>query len=256
MKKRLLALLLALAMTLAMTACGGQKDTQENDTQQVEDATPPAEENGGAGDAGEVEDATTDDPQEVPDEEAAETQKGDGSTGTVEKPVEQPAEKPSEPVKPVGKPTEKPTTPAKPVEKPAASTVDLAAFYESLAGSQTDWPAMMALEGESLGTFYAGLGDIATKQCGVYTAMMSAAVGEIALVEVENAGDVQKVKDIFQARIDYQVGDDQNPGGAWYPASIESWKNDSRIVSNGNCVMLIAFQGADSVVESFNALFA
>ena len=66
----------------------------------------------------------------------------------------------------------------------------------------------------------------------------------------------QAVKDIFQARIDYQVGDENNPGGAWYPDTIEGWKNNSRIVSNGNYVMLVAVEGADSVVESFNALFA
>ena len=81
-------------------------------------------------------------------------------------------------------------------------------------------------------------------------------MGEIALVEVESADDVQAVKDIFQARIDYQVGDETNPGGAWYPASIEGWKNNSRIVSNGNYVMLVAADGADDIVSAFNALFA
>ena len=118
-------------------------------------------------------------------------------------------------------------------------------------------PAMMQLESEMLDALYPGLSTVSTKQCGVYTAMISAAVGEIALIEVENSADVQTVKDILQARIDYQVGDDQNPGGAWYPASIEGWKNGSRIVSNGNYVMLIALsEGADDVVNSFNALFA
>lgn len=90
----------------------------------------------------------------------------------------------------------------------------------------------------------------------VYYAAISASVGEIALVEVESADDVQAVKDIFQARIDYQVGDETNPGGAWYPASIEGWKNNSRIVSNGNYVMLVAADGADDIVSAFNALFA
>ena len=116
---------------------------------------------------------------------------------------------------------------------------------------------MMQQEGEALEAFYPGLSAIKTKQCGVYTAMISAAVGELALVEVENSKDVQAVKDIFQARINYQVGDDQNPGGAWYPDSIEGWKNGSRIVSNGNYVMLVALnEGADAAVDSFNALFA
>ena len=134
--------------------------------------------------------------------------------------------------------------------------MDLTAFYETLSADE-DWPAMMLAEGEVLDAFYPGLSDIAANQCAVYTAMISASVGEIALVEVQNAGDVQKVKDIFQARIDYQVGDDENPGGAWYPQTIEGWKDGSRIVSNGNFVMLVAtYEKSDDVVTAFNALFA
>jgi len=102
--------------------------------------------------------------------------------------------------------------------------------------------------------YYPGLVDIATKSCAVYMPMMSSVVCEIALVEVENEADVQAVKDLFEARIAYQVGDDSNPGGAWYPESIEGWKNNSRVVSNGNCVMLVAFESCDAIVEQFNAL--
>lgn len=257
MKRKLLALLLALAMTLALAACGGEEEPkEENDGQQTEDVTAP-EETDKTEDAGDDADGTTDEAQEAPEEEeVGGTQKDDGGTETAEKP----AEKPVEVVKPVEKPAEKPaeTKPAPDEEQSETQKgVDLAAFAESLLStSQTDWPAMVPLEGESLDAFYAGLGDIAVNQCSVYTAMISAAVGEIALVEVQNADDVQKVKDIFQARVSYQVGDDQNPGGAWYPDSIEGWKNDSRIVSNGNFVMLVAFEGADSVVDAFNALFA
>ena len=60
----------------------------------------------------------------------------------------------------------------------------------------------------------------------------------------------KKVKAIFQARIDAQVD-----GGAWYPETIEGWKNNSRIVVNGNCVMMIAYSECDAVVEAFNGLF-
>ena len=87
-------------------------------------------------------------------------------------------------------------------------------------------------------------------------AMISASAVEIALVEVSNSADVDTVKGIFQSRIDYQVGDGESPGGAWYPEPTEMWKNNSCIVSNGNYVMLVAFENADSVVDSFNALFA
>ena len=251
MNKRLLSMLLALAMVLALTACGGKKEEEkEPEKPQVEE---PADQPEG--------------PAEEPAEDAEEAQPEETEPAQPEEKPEEPAEKPAEPEqkpesKPAEKPAQKPAAPAekpveKPVEKPAESkSVDLAAFYESVF-SGGNMPAMMQAEGEVLDAFYPGLSAIKTNQCAVYTAMISAAVGEMALVEVQNSADVQAVKDIFQARVSYQVGDDQNPGGAWYPQSIEGWKNGSRIVSNGNYVMLIALsEGADDVVNSFNALFA
>lgn len=138
--------------------------------------------------------------------------------------------------------------------------IDLAAFYETLRAENT-WPELMNLTedetmAELLDSYYPGLSEIPTKQCGVYIAAISAAVGEIALVEVENAEDVQAVEDIFQGRIDYQVGDGENPGGAWYPETIEGWKTNSQIVSHGNYVMLAVGGAAEAAVESFEALFA
>lgn len=151
--------------------------------------------------------------------------------------------------------TEAPETPE---ESP--KEIDLVAFYDTLRAENT-WPELMKLESlgdtrELLDSYYPGLSEISTKQCGVYIAEISAAVGEIALVEVENAGDAQAVEDIFQARVDYQVGDDTNPGGAWYPETIEGWKTKSQIVSNGNYVMLAVGDAAGAAVESFEALFA
>ena len=137
-----------------------------------------------------------------------------------------------------------------------AMILALAAFAASVTADQETWPGMMAMEGEALEAFYPGLSAIATKQCVVQMAMISASGDEIALVEVENSADVETVKAIFQARIDYQVGDGETPGGAWYPAPTEMWKSESRIVSSGNFVMLVAHNGADGVVSSFNALFA
>ena len=113
----------------------------------------------------------------------------------------------------------------------------------------------MALEGDAVEQWYAGLSGLSVKQQLIYTPMISAVACEIAMVEVENAGDVETVKAIFQARIDAQVGTDDEPGGAWYPETIEGWKNNSRIVSNGNYVMLIVWEQADQFVDEFNALF-
>lgn len=257
MKRRLLALLLALTMTVALTACGGKETPEEESDSSVEEQLPEQEdtEGGESADQEEAEEETegeqtSQDPQ-TDDETAREPE-----TEKPQTPAQKPAEKPQAPAQ---KPAEKPQTPAeKPVEKPEnkPASVDLAAFVASLSQSDA-WPAMMKAEGEVLDSYYAGLSGIAANQCEVHTSMISAAVGEIALVEVQNADDVQKVKDIFQARVSYQVGDETNPGGAWYPDSIEGWKNGSRIVSNGNYVMLVALsEGADSVVDAFNALFA
>ena len=258
MKKRGLALLLALALTLALAACGGteaQEDAAQD--QEMEEVAPPREEEtletgGEDGIPVTIEDQETADDSQQPQED--EPALGSRPADLAEKPVYQPVEdtKPQQPDK-------EPETPVQPAPEPpeeSSSSVDLADFCASVTGDQETWPSLMAVEGEALDTFYAGLSAIATKQCLVQMAMISASGDEIALVEVENSGDVQAVKDIFQARIDYQVGDGTSPGGAWYPEPTEMWRSESRIVSNGNYVMLVAHTGADSVVEQFNALFA
>ena len=94
------------------------------------------------------------------------------------------------------------------------------------------------------------MGCINTKQLVIYQPMMGAVVCEIALAEVADAADVAAVKAIFQARIDAQVA-----GGAWYPESIRGWQENSRIVTNGNYVMMIAWQFCEDAVADFNALF-
>ena len=281
MKKKALAMILALTLALSLTACGGTEDpadengTDQNTTQTEETVGDPAE-------AEESEETPAEDPELPAEEEpAAEEDTSEGgagnsgsttagsskpaggqSTAQPEKPAaEKPAAEKPAAEQPESQPTPPPaeetsgSAPETPAEEPA-SGVDLAAFADSVSSDQSTWPSLMAVESDALDALYAGLSAIATKQCVVRTAMISASGDEIALVEVENSGDVQAVKDIFQARIDYQVGDGTAPGGAWYPEPTEMWRSESRIVSNGNFVMLVAHTGADSVVEQFNALFA
>ena len=145
--------------------------------------------------------------------------------------------------------------PGTPVEGESQADVDLTAFYDTLRAEST-WPELMNVTEdetmkELLDSYYPGLSEIPTKQCGVYIAAISAAVGELALVEVENAEDAQAVADIFQARVDYQVN-----GGAFYPQTTADWEN-AQIITHGNVVALIV-AGTEQAraVEAFEKLFA
>ena len=102
---------------------------------------------------------------------------------------------------------------------------------------------------------YPGLSDISTEQCLVYVVMISMNNGEFGLVQVQDSKDVDTVKKIFQDRVDYMVGDGNGPGGAQYPMAMEQWELNSRIVSNGNYVMMVVHENADDIVNAFNALF-
>ena len=132
---------------------------------------------------------------------------------------------------------------------PEPSKVDLAAFYSSVS-SKYSMPSLTLADSGLMNNYYAGLSSIATEQCKVYINMMSMNMGEMALVQVKNSGDVAKVKSIFQARIDSMVN-----GGAWYPEPTRIWTEQSRVVSNGNYVMMVVGEDCDSIVKDFNALF-
>ncbi len=314
MKKRLLALLAALTLALALTACGGETNTEEpNDPpQQVQD--------------GETEQTPSEPVEDETDGQEAdgqETESGDQETesGMPETPVEEEEEQPAAETgmqlsrtdftlssagskyqlkatgapdkctfvssnpkvatvaedgtvvavapgtatitvtsgtesrtcivrcnwKTQAKPAEKPEE--KPEEKPADESVDLKAFYDATIAAHT-FQTLQEFTGDVLETYYPGMGDIDTKQCLVMGTMMSMNNGEFCLVEVTNSADVDTVKGIFQSRIDYMV-----EGGAWYPGPTELWTNSSRVVSNGNYVMMVVHEDCDTIVDEFNALF-
>ena len=137
----------------------------------------------------------------------------------------------------------------------SSSQVDLASFYSTITGKY-QFSFMTEADDTTLTNFFAGLSDLSLSQRVVYLCGMSPApVGDFALVQVSDSKDVDKVKSIFQARIDYMVGDGNGPGGAWYPGPTEMWENQSRIVTNGNYVMLIVHENCDDIVKEFNALF-
>lgn len=140
--------------------------------------------------------------------------------------------------------------------KPTATPepVDLAAFGEKYVTAE-QMPALLDTSADIgkqiLDANYAGLSDVETEQCLPYVSMMSVNNSEMVLVQVKNADDVAKVKEIFQARIDNMLN-----GGTFYPETIEIWQNNAEIVENGNYVALVVSTDKDAIVEAFNGLFA
>ncbi len=133
-------------------------------------------------------------------------------------------------------------------------SADLAAYYDTLFQGGEDEPAMVELEDDLLDNAYPGLSEVERKQTVAYDAMISSIPCAVAMVEVSNSDDVETVKNIFQTRIDTMVGTDDEPGMAWYPDTIEGWKNDSEIVVKGNYVCLFVGEKKDDMVAGFNAL--
>lgn len=133
--------------------------------------------------------------------------------------------------------------------------VDLAAFFTKIE-KDYDMSSMEAADGELIENCYPGLSAIQTQQLAVYMCMMNPSPnGDVVLVQVKDSKDVDAVKAILQARIQYMVGDGNGPGGAWYPEPTEMWENNSRIVTHGNYVMMVADFECDNIVNAFNTLF-
>jgi len=123
-------------------------------------------------------------------------------------------------------------------------------FFADLQASYDGLGAMMAYEGELLESYYTGLGDISTEQMLVQETRFSMANCAVALVEVSDSADVEAVKAILAARAKTQA-----EGGAWYPASCETWAQ-AVIVSAGNFVgMFVCPDDAQAMADAFTAAY-
>ena len=136
----------------------------------------------------------------------------------------------------------------------SGSKVDLQTFYDATVGKY-EFGFLELADKDILDLVYPGLSDIDAEQMLIYVVMISMNNGEFGLVQVKDSKDVDAVKAVFQARVDYMVGDGNGPGGAQYPMAMDQWENNSRIVSNGDYVMLIVHENCDDIVNEFNALF-
>ena len=137
-----------------------------------------------------------------------------------------------------------------------AAALSISDFYTTLQGKYDGLGAMMAMEGELLSNYYPGLSDIAAvEEIYIQETMISVANVAVGLVKLSaNASqdDVAAVQNVLQARIDTQAG-----GGAWYPASCETW-GQGVITSTSNVVGMFVYPDeaqamADLFTESFSS---
>ena len=144
----------------------------------------------------------------------------------------------------------------------AQKQADLSAFAKGLteqyefAGYLTEMTPEYPYYEEDMNRCLPGLLEMDLEQMVIYMTMITLNNGEFSMVQTKSPEDAAKAAEIFQARIDYMAGDGETPGGAFYPGPTELWRNSSRVVTQGNYVMMVTGEDCDRIVEDFKALFA
>ena len=110
-------------------------------------------------------------------------------------------------------------------------------FYQAILDAQPEEAEEMIFFEESnpdlINSVYPGLLDIELTQKAFYMPPIIMTPCEIVLVEVKNAEDVQRVADIFQARIDDGADD------TFYSENAAGWSKNAQVQQSGNFVAMI-----------------
>ena len=127
----------------------------------------------------------------------------------------------------------------------------LSDFYAGLKESYEGLGMMTAYEGELLDNYYSGLSDIAVEEMVIEETAITMANCAVALVRVSDSADTAAVEAILAARAKTQAD-----GGAWYPASCETWAN-AVIVTEGSYVAMFVYPdgGAQDMADAFTAAY-
>ena len=123
-------------------------------------------------------------------------------------------------------------------QTPNIETFDLKEVYNSILASQENSEGLTLFEetdDEIIESFYPGISDIALKQKAFYFPPIAGFACEIALVEVEDSKDVEKVKQIFN----YRIKTGATTEGC-DPGLEEVWERNAKVQSDGNYVCMVA----------------
>ena len=127
-------------------------------------------------------------------------------------------------------------------------TYDLQQVYQDLMNAQPadaeDLSGVMfeTTDKDAINETYPGLDDIELKQEVCYQHAVTGFC-EVMLVETASADDVQKVIDIFNARIDTAADD------SFYPETAQIWAQNAQVQSEGNYVALVALPDGYTVPD-------
>ena len=145
-------------------------------------------------------------------------------------------------------------TPPASTDTPGQASVSLNDFFSTLQSSYEGLDSMMVLDGELLDTYYPGLSSIAAvEEVLVQETMMTMANMAVGLVKLSGDAtidDVVAVQNALQTRVNTQAD-----GGAWYPASCETWKQGV-ITSTSNVVGMFVYpENAQDMADLFAETF-
>ena len=130
---------------------------------------------------------------------------------------------------------------------PAPGTA-LSTFYQSILDLQPEDAEDLILFEEFnpdlIASFYPGLDGIELSQQVFYMPPIVTHPCEIVLVEVKNSEDVQKVVEIFHARIE------QGADNTSYPESAAGWRQYAQVQQSGNFVCMIVLPEDYVIPES------
>ena len=180
--KKLLCLLLALAMTLSLAACGSKADDktpEENDPTQAETNIDDKQDEPAADDVDkdDTSDAMVIEPDENKDEKPDEAQKPAEPTKSDSKKDETPASKPSEPTKPAETPSE---TPA---ETPAAQDTGALSLLTSVWSTYSEDDKFPAAGGDAEHAVDGAPGSFDVSNADSLTYQLTFPSGDVSLID-------------------------------------------------------------------------
>lgn len=180
--KKLLCLLLALAMTLSLAACGSKADDKTPEEDDPTQAETPIDDNQDASaaddtDKDDTSDAMVIEPDENKDEKPDETQKPAEPTKSDSKKGETPASKPSEPTKPAETPSE---TPA---ETPAAQDTGALSLLTSVWSTYSEDDKFPAAGGDAEHAVDGAPGSFDVSNADSLTYQLTFPSGDVSLID-------------------------------------------------------------------------